>query len=98
MSNVTSISPNADRARRLAADLRAQKMVRVGRTDAGTPRYDVFETALIQLSGATVNRRTAHEMGFEPVPHDPAWFRITCHEGLPSLVARLLARDTPAAA
>lgn len=98
MSNITTISPHADRARRYAADLRAQNLVRLGRTDAGTPRYDIFETALIQLSGAEINGRTAHELGFEDIPHEPYWFRIACPEGLPSVVARLLARDTRRAA
>lgn len=89
MSNVITISRDADTARLTAHDLVRRQLMRRGVSASGVPCYEVYETVVRQLAGTSPDR--LGHLGFSPVPNDPHWVRVVCGEGPAAVVSRLRA-------
>lgn len=90
---VQFISQHARTAADTARILLSRGEMKPDRTETGTPAWRISVTQIERLSGGSVSRANAGELGFRAIRGEPKWARIVCGEGPAAIVARLISKS-----
>lgn len=90
MSTIVWISRDAEIAAMTAKHLRAEGLIRPDRTNVGGQAWRYSATEVSHLSEGLVHPKNCHKFGFETVPGQPGWVRMSSATSPAMVVARLM--------
>lgn len=90
MSNVSWINRDAEIAAMTAKHLRAEGHIKPDRTNAGGQAWRYSVTEVSHLSEGLVHAGNCHKFGFEAVPGQPGWVRMSSSASPATVISRML--------